>query len=71
MLESAEAPERWLKPSEVSALFKQHGLFPVPPSTLRDWADAGRISAWRTAGGHRRFRESDAKALLAELRTAA
>jgi excisionase family DNA binding protein len=71
-LETAErTQERWLKPSEVSALFEKAGLFRVPLSTLRDWADAGRITSWRTAGGHRRFRESDARALIAELRVAA
>lgn len=67
-METAErAPERWLTPSEVSALFEKSGLFRVPPSTLRDWVTAGRIAASRTAGGHRRIRESDARALLAEL----
>ena len=60
-------PERWLRPSEVCALFEQAGLFRVPRTTLRDWAEAGRIAARRTAGGHRRYRESDARALLAEL----
>jgi len=60
--------ERWLRPSEVSALFTDAGLFRVPLSTLRDWAAAGRIAASRTAGGHRRYREADARALLAELR---
>lgn len=31
----------------------------VHPTTLRDWADKGRISTFRTPGGHRRFREAD------------
>lgn len=65
------ARERWLRPSQVCDLFEQAGLFRVPMSTLRDWAEAGRITSWRTAGGHRRFRESDARALIAELRVAA
>lgn len=63
--------ERWLRPSEVSALFQGSGLFRVPLSTLRSWATAGRIPAVRTPGGHRRYRESDALALLAELQAAA
>ena len=60
-----------MKPHEVSALFVEAGLFPVPPSTLRDWGNAGRLSVTRTAGGHRRVRESDARALLTQLQTAA
>jgi excisionase family DNA binding protein len=65
------APEKWLRACEVSDLFEQAGLFRVPRSTLRDWVMAGRISALRTAGGHRRYREADARALLAELKEAA
>ena len=30
-------------------------LLGVDPDTLRRWADAGRIPAWITPGGHRRF----------------
>jgi excisionase family DNA binding protein len=30
-------------------------LLGVDPDTLRRWADAGRIEAWATPGGHRRF----------------
>lgn len=36
----------------------------VHPSTLRQWADAGKIHTVRTPGGHRRFAESDVRALL-------
>lgn len=64
-------PERWLRPCEVSALFEAAGLFRVPASTLRDWVTAGRLAAKRTAGGHRRIRESDARALLSELEAVA
>lgn len=31
----------------------------VHPTTLRAWADKGRIRTFRTPGGHRRFREAD------------
>jgi twitching motility two-component system response regulator PilH len=34
-------------------------------STLRKWADAGRLPAFYTPGGHRRFRRSDLEAFLA------
>jgi len=36
----------------------------VHPSTLRQWADSGKIPTVRTPGGHRRFAESDVRALL-------
>ena len=71
-METAErSPEKWLWPFEVSALFAEAGLYPVARSTLRDWTAQGRIAALRTPGGHRRYRKSDALALLAELIKAA
>ena len=33
-------------------------MFRVNPKTVTRWARAGKISAIRTLGGHRRFRES-------------
>jgi excisionase family DNA binding protein len=36
----------------------------VHPSTLRQWADSAKIPTVRTPGGHRRFAESDVRALL-------
>jgi excisionase family DNA binding protein len=53
-----EARERLLTPGEVAALFR------VDPKTVTRWAAAGRISSIRTPGGHRRFRESEIRALL-------
>jgi excisionase family DNA binding protein len=38
----------------------------VSVSTLRRWADAGRIAAVRTAGGHRRFPVSEVRRLNQE-----
>jgi len=71
-LETVERPpEKWLKPREVSALFVEAGLYPIPPSTFRDWSEAGHLPVTRTAGGHRRVREIDALALIAELKAAA
>lgn len=61
----------WLKPSEVASLFVEAGLFKVPPSTLRAWAAAGLISSIRTARGHRRYREAEARAFVAELKAVA
>ena len=37
-------------------------------STVRKWADSGRLPAFYTPGGHRRFRRDDLEAFLAEPR---
>lgn len=60
-----EARERLLTPGEVAALFR------VDPKTVTRWAAAGRIKSLRTPGGHRRFRESEIRALLFAETTAA
>lgn len=36
----------------------------VDPSTLRVWTDAGRVPAFRTPGGHRRYTVVDLRAFL-------
>lgn len=36
----------------------------VDESTLRRWADAGQVRTFRTPGGHRRFAESDVRAIV-------
>src|ERR1044071_765832 len=43
-------PDALLTPSEVAEMFR------VNPKTVTRWARAGKISAIRTLGGHRRFR---------------
>ena len=43
----------WLSLSEVAALIGVH------PSTVRSWANDGRLPTHRTQGGHRRFRRTD------------
>jgi excisionase family DNA binding protein len=50
--------ETLLTPAEVAALFR------VDPKTVTRWAKAGKISAIRTLGGHRRFREAEVLELL-------
>ncbi len=51
--------DRLLTPGEVANEFR------VDPKTVTRWAAAGRIGSIRTPGGHRRFRESEVRALLA------
>ena len=46
---------------------KAASLFGVKTKSLRRWHAAGLLAAQRTAGGHRRYRESDVRALVAEL----
>lgn len=52
------AGERLLTPGEVADLFR------VSPKTVARWASAGKITAVRTLGGHRRYRQAEAEALL-------
>jgi excisionase family DNA binding protein len=53
-----EAQEKLLTPGEVAALFR------VDPKTVTRWALKGQITSIRTPGGHRRFRESEIRALM-------
>jgi len=51
-------PEPLLTPAEVASMFR------VDPKTVTRWAKAGKLIAIRTLGGHRRYRESEVRALL-------
>ena len=51
-------PEVLLTPSEVAKLFR------VDPKTVTRWAKAGKLTAIRTLGGHRRYRQSEVLALI-------
>jgi len=50
--------ENLLTPAEVAALFR------VDPKTVTRWAKSGKLTSIRTLGGHRRYKESEVKALL-------
>jgi len=50
--------ENLLTPAEVAALFR------VDPKTVTRWAKAGKLNSIKTLGGHRRYKESEVKALL-------
>jgi len=54
---SSEA-EVLLTPAEVASMFR------VDPKTVTRWAKAGKLTAIRTLGGHRRYRASEVNALL-------
>jgi excisionase family DNA binding protein len=54
------ADHELLTPAEVA------GLFRVNPKTVSRWARAGRISAIRTIGGHRRFRASEIERFIVD-----
>ena len=47
-----------LTPSEVASLFR------VDPKTVTRWAKAGKLTAIRTLGGHRRYRQTEVLGLL-------
>lgn len=52
-------PEPLLTPAEVAVMFR------VDPKTVTRWAKAGKLTSIRTLGGHRRYRETEVRALLA------
>ena len=58
MDDRTQARDRLLTPGEVAALFR------VDPKTVTRWAKAGKLSAIRTLGGHRRFHEDEVRSLL-------
>lgn len=52
-----------LTPSEVASMFR------VDPKTVTRWAKAGKLSAIRTLGGHRRYSEAEVRMLLSGVPT--
>jgi len=50
--------ETLLTPAQVAKLFR------VDPKTVTRWAKAGKLTAVRTLGGHRRYRQSQVQSLL-------
>ena len=57
-MKMASEQEVLLTPSEVASLFR------VDPKTVTRWAKAGKLTSIRTLGGHRRYKESEVKALI-------
>ncbi len=58
-------------PAERLPLGEASRLLGVDPDTLRRWADEGRIPAFTTLGGHRRFDRRALERLVAARRTGA
>ncbi len=58
MSQISRQPEVLLTPAEVASLFR------VDPKTVTRWAKAGKLTAIRTLGGHRRYRQSEVQTLL-------
>ena len=56
-------------PAERLALGEASRMLGVDPDTLRRWADEGRVSAFTTPGGHRRFERRALERLIAARRT--
>lgn len=54
----------WVTLSEASAVLGVH------PITLRAWVDTGMVRAYRTPGGHRRFRRNELQEFLENHRVA-
>jgi excisionase family DNA binding protein len=55
---STSNQEKLLTPAEVAVLFR------VDPKTVTRWAKSGKLTSIRTLGGHRRYKESEVKALI-------
>lgn len=60
-MEDRGKAEELLTPAEVAVMFR------VNPKTVTRWARAGKISAIRTLGGHRRFRAVEIQRFLDQL----
>lgn len=58
---AAEGVSGWLTLQEACERLDVH------PTTLRQWADRGKLRTFRTPGGHRRFAADDVDALLTAL----
>ena len=67
MPDARSRPER--PPAERLPLGQASRLLGVDPDTLRRWADEGRVPAFTTLGGHRRFERRALERLVATRRT--
>jgi excisionase family DNA binding protein len=61
IMQNDAVDEALLTPAEVAAMFR------VSPKTVTRWARAGKLTAMRTLGGHRRFRASEVREFLSRV----
>ena len=62
--EGSAAPADWLTLGQAARYLG------VAQSTIRKWSDSGRLAAFYTPGGHRRFRQGDLDKFLGDSRPA-
>jgi excisionase family DNA binding protein len=44
-------------------------LMSIDVSTVKRWADSGKLQCYKTVGGHRRFRSDQVQALIGQTAT--
>jgi excisionase family DNA binding protein len=54
------SPKRLLSTADIARLLS------IDVSTVKRWADSGKLHCCKTVGGHRRFRIEQAQALIAD-----
>jgi len=59
--EEGSVPQKLLSPGEVAAMFR------VDPKTVTRWAKAGKLTAVKTLGGHRRYHAHEVSELLRKI----
>jgi excisionase family DNA binding protein len=59
--ERTSEAEALLTPAQVATMLR------ADPKTISRWAKAGKLTSLRTLGGHRRYRESEVRALLTDI----
>jgi excisionase family DNA binding protein len=65
-LRSVDGPEELMAEHELLTPGEVAVMFRVNPKTVTRWARAGKISAVRTLGGHRRFRASEIQRFITD-----